>query len=98
MTKEELENRVAELEAELVSKNELIESLKETVASFEQSGAKNRTVKGTITIDKVKYGFVDGYVKTRLANGELISSEEALKDKELMAHLVKIGYAGVERK
>ena len=45
---------------------------------------------------KKTYKFKDGFVKTRARNGEVIKSSEALKDDELMNHLIGIGYAGLE--
>ena len=56
-------------------------------------------VPGTATVGKTKYKFKDGFkiVKCKF-NDKAITMEatEALKNKELMAHLVKIGFGGLE--
>lgn len=83
----------AELEA-LKAKNAELEALKE------KNPAAKLVTEGTFKIpsgkNKGTYRFKDGFVKTRTKNGDLISSADALEDKELMIHLISIGYAGLE--
>lgn len=78
------------------SKDKIIQELTAKVEGFERSGAEDLTIPGTVEIDEKEYRFVSGYKETRNLKGEIIPSEDALKDIELMTHLVKIGYAGVE--
>ncbi len=96
-TKEELQAELAEANAKAAAAEKAKAKLEKQVEGFKESGAKDLTVKGTAKVDGKKYGFKQGYLKT-WKNGVLIDSTEALKDEELMAHLVKIGYAGIEEK
>lgn len=70
--------------------------ISELEALAEKNPAAKLVVDGTVTISKKKYTFKDGYLKTYNLKKELIDSSEALKDIELMKHLVKIKYAGIE--
>lgn len=81
------------LTAELESANQAVEDLKSELDEMPESKLK---VPGTVKIGGSTYRFKDGFVKTRW-NGEVVKSEDLLKNKEAMAHLVKIAYGGIEK-
>lgn len=65
-------------------------------ASGELKVLKN-SVPGTCKVGSATYKFKDGWKKVNLGRNKIIESEKAIKDKEIMKHLVEIGFAGIEK-
>ena len=80
--------------------DEEIVALKEEILSLKVDVKEiTKEVIGTAKVGGKVYAFKPGFVSTRnpLDDGKIISSEDALEDKKLMAHLVEIGYGGIHQ-
>lgn len=103
LTLESAIERIAELEAVIVEKDQEIESLKNTVNETSHVIEKKlHIVPGTYKSKEhgVTIKFKDGFTKTRVG-GEIIASSEIIKNKggiytEFLDNLIKIQYGGIE--
>ena len=94
------DSTIEELQKNSDTVNIVLEGAKDKILELEALAEKNPAAKlivnGVFKHGAKKYTFKDGWLNTRNLNNEVVSSEEALEDKELMHHLIKIKYAGIE--